>query len=143
MANLKDKIEAEYENIDKLIFELPEKEKLSLLQFLELAGVATVLHNFYNGVENILKLIFKEKNIPLPEGSSWHKDLIDRAVDIGIISESTKAEVGEYLAFRHFFSHAYALDLYAERMETLVEDIKIVYSDFQKDISDFLKKMDS
>ena len=140
MANLKDKILAEYENIDKLILELPKEEKLPFLQFLELAGVAAILHNFYNGVENILNLIFKEKNIPLPEGSSWHKDLIDRAVAKGIISESTKAEVGEYLAFRHFFNHAYALDLYAERMETLVENIQVVYSNFQKDISNFLGK---
>lgn len=85
-------------------------------------------------------MIFKEKNISLPEGSSWHKDLIDRAVAKGIISESTKAEVGEYLAFRHFFSHAYALDLYAERMETLVENIQIVYSNFQKDIENFLNE---
>ena len=143
MANLKDKIAAEYENIDKLIFELPGKDKLPFLQFLELAGVATVLHNFYNGIENILKLIFKENNIPLPEGSSWHKDLLKLAVEKGIISESTMIEVGEYLAFRHFFSHAYALDLYAERMELLVENIKIVYTDFKKDISYFLNKMDS
>jgi len=45
MVNLKDKIAAEYENIDKLICELPDKEKLPFLPFLELAGVATLLHN--------------------------------------------------------------------------------------------------
>lgn len=140
MANLKDKIEAEYEHIDRLILELPKKEKLPFLQFLELAGVATILHNFYNGIENILKLIFKEKNISLPEGSSWHRDLIDRAVFKEIITESTKSEVGQYLAFRHFFNHAYALDLYAEKMEILVENIQMVYSNFQKDISIFLSQ---
>ncbi len=140
MANLKDKIEAEYEHIDRLILELPKKEKLPFLQFLELAGVATILHNFYNGIENILKLIFKEKNISLPEGSSWHRDLIDRAVFKEIITESTKSEVGQYLAFRHFFNHAYALDLYAEKMEILVENIQMVYSNFQKDISNFLSQ---
>ena len=48
MANHKDKIAAEYENVDRLILELPKKEKLPFLQFLELAGVATILHNFYN-----------------------------------------------------------------------------------------------
>ena len=40
MASLKDKIEAEYENIDRLILELPEKERLPFLEFLQLAGVA-------------------------------------------------------------------------------------------------------
>ena len=50
MVNLKDKVQAEYENIDKLIDELPAKDELPFLQFLELAGVATILHNFYNGI---------------------------------------------------------------------------------------------
>jgi len=139
MVKLKEKIEAEYENIDKLISELPEKDKLPFLQFLELAGVATLLHNFYNGIENILKLSLKEKNVPLPEGESWHKDLLMLAVDNEIISEKTMMKLGEYLAFRHFFSHAYALDLYADKLEPLVEKIKEVYSDFKKDISKFLK----
>jgi len=141
MAKLKDKIEAEYENIDKLIHEIPEKNKLPFLRFLELAGVATLLHNFYNGIENILKLSLKEKNIPLPEGRSWHKELLNLAVTNKIISESTMIQLGEYLAFRHFFSHAYALDLYADRLEPLVKKIEKVYSAFKKDISYFLRTM--
>ena len=90
MANIKDKIEAEYESIDKLILELPEKGRLPFLEFLQLAGVATILHNFYNGIENILKLILKENNIPLPDSSSWHKDLLELAVEKRIITELTK-----------------------------------------------------
>jgi len=140
MAKLKEKIEAEYENIDKLISELPVKDNLPFLQFLELAGVATILHNFYNGMENILKLLLKEKNIPLPEGVSWHKELLKLAVQHKIISESTMFKLGEYLAFRHFFSHAYALDLYAEKLEPLVENIRETYSDFKKDILYFLER---
>ena len=140
MASLEDKIEAEYENINRLILELPPKERLPFLEFLELAGVATILHNFYNGIENILKLILIEKNIPLPNGSSWHKDLLELAEEKGIISKSTRERVGEYLSFRHFFSHAYALDLYAERLEPLVKNIKQVYSYFKNDISDFLDR---
>lgn len=137
MAKLKDKIEAEYENIDKLISELPAKEKLPFLQFLELAGVATLLHNFYNGIENILKLSLNEIDIPFPEGSSWHKDLLKLAETNGIISKTTLQKLGAYLAFRHFFSHAYALDLYADKLEPLVAKIKEIYADFKRDISFF------
>ena len=140
MASLKAKIEAEYENIDRLILELPEKERLPFLEFLQLAGVATIIHNFYNGIENILKLILNEKNIPLPKGGSWHKDLLELAEEKGIITKSTREQIGEYLSFRHFFSHAYALDLYAERLEPLVENIKKVYVYFKDEISDFLDR---
>ncbi len=139
MANLKEKIEAEYENIDKLIAELPPADRLSFLEFLQLAGVAALLHNFYNGIENIIKLILKDKNIPLPEGGSWHKELLNLAKTNRIISETTLMLLGEYLAFRHFFSHAYALDLYADKLEPLVENINKVYQTFKKEISAFLE----
>jgi len=82
----------------------------------------------------------KDKNIPLPEGSSWHKELLNLAKINGIISESTLMLLGEYLAFRHFFSHAYALDLYADKLEPLVENIDQVYQIFKKEISTFLEK---
>ena len=48
--------------------------------------------------------------------------------------------LGEYLAFRHFFSHAYALDIYADKLEFLVENIRDVYTRFQNDISLFVEK---
>jgi hypothetical protein len=141
MVNLKDKVQAEYENIDKLIDELPAKDELPFLQFLELAGVATILHNFYNGIENILKLSLKEKNVPFPNGASWHKELLKLSVNHKIITEATMIKLGEYLAFRHFFNHSYALDLYAEKLEPLVENIRGIYKDFQKDISSYLAKL--
>ena len=140
MADLKDKIEAEYENIERLINELPSYDRLPFLGFLELAGVATLLHNFYNGVENIIKLILKDRNISLPKGESWHKELLNLAKAHEIISEPTLVQLGEYLAFRHFFSHAYALDLYADKLEPLVEKINEVYQNFKKEITQFLEK---
>jgi hypothetical protein len=38
------------------------------------------------------------------------------------------------LAFRHYFSHAYALDLYADRMEPLVDAARVVYQHFREAI---------
>lgn len=102
MANLKEKIEAEYENIEQALNEMPIHTQLPNLSILELAGVATFLHNFYNGIENILKQIFIARNISLPTGNSWHKDLLNDAADNNIISSKAKAMLKEYLAFRHF-----------------------------------------
>lgn len=140
MADLKDKIEAEYENIEKLVNELPSSDQLPFLEFLQLAGVATLLHNFYNGIENIIKLILKDKNVALPEGESWHKELLNLAKEDGIISEATLMQLGKYLAFRHFFSHAYALDLYAGKLQPLVEKINRVYQGFKGEVSIFVEK---
>ena len=115
MANLQDKINLDLENIDRVFAELPNHDVLHKLSLLELAGVATLLHNFYNGVENILKRILLEKGISIPQGSAWHKELLNLSEQEHIITQSTKKQLGEFLAFRHFFSHPYALDLYAEK----------------------------
>lgn len=138
MADLSQKIRAELENIEEVFNILPLHSELSKLSTLELAGVAALLHNLYNGVENILKQILISQNIELPGGQSWHKDLIEISAEKKIISEECKNNLGQYLAFRHFFSHAYALDLYPHKMEPLVENSQILYTLFKKDINKFL-----
>jgi hypothetical protein len=138
MAKLREKIESEYENIEQTLDVMPVHTRLSNLSLLELAGVATLLHNFYNGIENILKQVFLVRNIALPIGDSWHKDLLNNAVESGIISSETREMLKEYLAFRHFFSHAYALNLHYERMTPLVEGCVEVYQCFQSEVDQFV-----
>ncbi len=128
MDRLVEKIEAEIVNIEKVISELPFFEKLPYLSFLELAGIAALMHNFYNGIENILKQILQYEKISLPTGKSWHKDLLNNSEQNNILSKEMKIVLIDYLAFRHFFSHAYALDLYPEKMEPLVENCKNTFS---------------
>lgn len=60
MTKLRDRIDAEFENIDASLQHLPDAGRLPLLSDLELAGVAALLNSSYNGVENILK------QIPIP-----------------------------------------------------------------------------
>ena len=137
MASLKIKIDVEIENLDQLFLEIPSYESLPNLSTLELAGVATLLHNFYNGIENIIKQILLSKGEQLPNSGSWHRDLLNLSEGNQVISNNLKLKLVEYLAFRHFFTHAYALDLYPERMEPLVENASEVYEIFKKEIDVF------
>jgi hypothetical protein len=133
MADYRLRIEAEYEAIDKTIASLPSSPLANLSQ-LELAGTAALLHNFYNGIENVLKQIFQAKDLKVPEGSSWHRDLLIKAINDRIISTSLGEELKRFLAFRHFFSHAYSLDLLPQKIEPLVADASDIFNKLRKEI---------
>ena len=139
MADLRQAVEAELENIDAVISCLPPAATLGRLSELELAGVSTFLHNFYNGVENILRQILKARDVPQPSGSSWHRDLLNLCMQQAILSSSTAKELGPYLGFRHFFAHGYATDLDPAKLEILVQDIRRVYGMFKTDVASTIR----
>ena len=121
MPDYRLRIEAEFEAIEHTLSALPDKA-LSDLSRLELAGAAALLHNFYNGIENVLKQLMNAKSISISEGPSWHRDLLLSAARHQILKDELVSRLSQFLAFRHFFSHAYALDLSPKRMEPLVEN---------------------
>lgn len=120
MAEVHERVEAELENIKRVVAEFPDDDSLASISSLELAGVAALIHNFYNGIENILKQVLISSGKEIPKGSSWHRDMVNTAVSSNIISESTAKEMRQYLAFRHFFSHGYSFDLDKKRIIPLV-----------------------
>ncbi|MBN2132542.1 MAG: hypothetical protein JW741_23780 [Sedimentisphaerales bacterium] len=138
MAEFRERVESEYEAIQKALRMLPEAADLVELSVLELAGVAALLHNFYNGVENVLKQVFLGRGLPIPEGPAWHRDLLTAAGEGQILSLKTADELKRFLAFRHFFSHAYALDLDPKRLEPLVAGAAHVFHEVVQDISGLL-----
>lgn len=133
MPDYRLRIEAEYEAIETSLSALPSLP-LSNLSILELAGVGALLHNFYNGVENILKQVFQSKLLPIPQGESCHRDLLLTATEKGIFSAGLLDDLKRYLAFRHFFGHGYVLKLSPEPMEPLVRDAESVFKRFKDEI---------
>jgi hypothetical protein len=134
MASLREKVESEFANIEKTLASLPPASQLPALSILELAGVAALLHSFYNGIENILKQVLVSQGGELPQGDSWHRDLVNLAMEKSIVSRKTKEELFAYLAFRHYFSHAYALDLYPHRLQPLAESATQLYNTLHAEI---------
>jgi hypothetical protein len=138
MASYRLRVEAEYDAIESTLSALPDRP-LSELSQLEVAGVAALLHNFYNGIENVLKQVFLARSLPIPQGDSWHRDLLLTAAGRAILSEELLNSLKRYLAFRHYFTHAYALELFPQRMEPLAEDALNVFSEFRRQIDNAIR----
>lgn len=134
MGDVRERVAVEMENVERTLEGIPPAQNCPNLSNLELAGVAALLHNLYNGMENILKQVIQSRGMVVPTGDSWHRDLLSLAAKEGVVGPGTVEVLKPYLAFRHFFSHAYALDLQAPRMEALVSNACVVVSTFRRDI---------
>jgi hypothetical protein len=136
MTPLRARVDAEFEQIERVLETFPQDQPYPDLSTLELAGLSTLLHNFYNGIENVLKQVVQGQGLRLPDGPSWHRDLVNLAVANNVISPSTSEALKPYLAFRHFFVHAYAVDLEVERLEPLGKNVEGVFAGFRRDIEE-------
>jgi hypothetical protein len=117
----------------------PQKRKYSTV---ELAALATFLHNFYNGIENVLIRILIQKRLEVRDTSTWHKDLLKTASDDGIISADLYNALSNYLSFRHFFVHAYRFTLRWEDLKPLVDKIEETVNTFESCIYASIEKSD-
>jgi len=125
MDNLTKEILAEKENVENVLNNLKEAMARTEKTVIELSAIATFLHNIYNGIENILKQILKGKNIKISRSETWHKDLLNTSVSLGIISENLSDKLYEYLSFRHFFIHAYGFMLEEAQLEDLSKNKRL------------------
>jgi hypothetical protein len=144
---LRAKLLFEISQIDKLLNDskpLFDLYKLKMPDFIEMSAGALVLHSFYNGIENIILLIFKHYDGLLPNSSKWHMELLDKAFVSDknrkpIFSNESQKRLEEYLKFRHFVRHSYGFQLEWERMEDLINEINIFWEIIKKDINNFIE----
>ena len=141
------KIQFEIEQIDELIdasnpvFDLC---RIKEPDFIEKCGVALILQSFYNGIEKLILLIIKNKDIKLPTGIKWHKELFDKAFKktknrTHIFKEELYESLYEYLQFRHFIRHAYGYILKWEKMKNILFEMTALWEKIKEDINIFIK----
>ncbi|MCK4256460.1 hypothetical protein KAX35_06205 [candidate division WOR-3 bacterium] len=139
MDKLTKQILAEKENIETALTNLKDAIARKEKSVIELAAIGTFLHNIYTGIENILKQILHTKDVEIPKSNTWHKDLLNLSVSMGIISEKLSDRLYEYLTFRHFFVHAYGFTLEETHLEDLTNNIPEIWLQFLQEIENSLK----
>lgn len=140
MASLREKFEAELEQMGRALRELPGVRRVNKLSVLELGGTASLLSSRYHGMENILKQGLLAVGVALPSGAAWHRDLLQSACAHAIISAELRDRLAPYMAFRHFFTHAYGFDLDPQRLRPLVREVRPVYASFKQEAKRFARR---
>lgn len=137
MAKLSERIQVELDNIIKVLDEISKISNKKKKSTAELAGLATFIHNFYNGIENILNQILKEQKIKVIRSETWHKDLLKISAENNVITDNLKTELSGYLAFRHFFVHAYGFMLREDDLKILIVKANQTFFLFKEEISKY------
>jgi len=149
--NVVSQIEFQIEQIDQLFdsyADLLERSQKSTPDLVEITAIASVLHSFYNGVENIFLSIAKGMDEDLPGGSQWHRDLLIRMSQKTskrrhVISEEMAQRLAEYLGFRHFYRHSYSFFLEWGEIEKLVSSLRKMWTQLKKELSLFINSLSS
>lgn len=132
-----DKLFIEYDSIFKKI---DEKEP----DLYDVTILASVLHSFYNGLENIFKIIAKNIDNNVPSGNKSHQELLEQMATKNkyrnaIIDKKIYLSLREYATFRHFYRNSYSYQISWNKMKYLIDDIFDIWSDFKISIQNILR----
>ena len=93
---------------------------------------AVALHGWYTGLEAVLERVARQLDGEVPTGDRWHQALVSQAmVELpglrpAVLPRSLEPDLRALLGFRHFFRHAYALNLDPAKLKIEVERLRRV-----------------
>lgn len=135
-----DRVKTEYEALwQRVKLENPTRDEVILIGF--------HLHNFYNGCENIFRLVarFFENDLP---PLTWHAELLKRmmleieGIRPQVIDRQLFKKLDEFQKFRHVFRNVYSFELDWEKMKLVAGLFDETYKDFIEAVNRFLEKME-
>jgi uncharacterized protein YutE (UPF0331/DUF86 family) len=110
----------------------------------DLYAVAGILHDVYQGVENICNYIAKEIDKQVPVSATSHRDLLEQMTRPSpqarpaVIQPETAKLLDEYRKFRHVARHTYGFKFDWSRVKPLLTDVDEAIRAFVADIEQFV-----
>ena len=107
----------------------------------QLALAAVCLHHAYCAIESALVRISRALEGRLPAGPDWHQELLEsmaleiEAVRPAALSASSLTPLRRLLGFRHFFRHAYAVELDRSQLADLGGKASALRSPLRQDFA--------
>ncbi len=144
-------VEFELSQLDRLFSEygkLLKKVRQETPSLVEMTAIASVLHSFYTGLENIFKCVAKDIDLSVPTGDRWHRQLLqqmasEKEVRGAVLTTATVERLVEYLGFRHYYRHGYSFFLEWEKLAELLMPLEEVWESARSELVDFVEQMQS
>jgi len=126
-------------------------QKPSYEQDVYLDSVALNLHSFYSGTERLFELIAKHVDSSIPEGRTWHRELLyQMSMDLpgirpAVIGHNSTLSLDELRRFRHLVRNVYTTNLAPDKISGLMSALPVLWSNLKAELtafSDFLKTIE-
>lgn len=150
--DLKEEINIELELMDEIIDELHSLKKDIQDReptVREKTAAAAFLAQWYNGVENILKRIYRYYNVPIPCGNNWHVEIVKGVSEPPqkglplLIDHELSIDLAPFRKFRHIVYHGYGFQLEWDRMLPGIEQISMVFLKFKKRVEGLIATLEN
>lgn len=147
MDNLiKEQINFKINDINKLFSEYDlifKKVEVETPDLFDMTILGSILHSFYNGLENIFEIIAKNIDKNVPVGNKSHQELLhqmasENSMRPEILNEELYLKLREYATFRHFYRHTYSFQLNWEKMKPLVDSIHSTWKEVKQSLENFI-----
>jgi hypothetical protein len=147
--SLSERIQHDVDLIDQLLeayADLLASVEQNPPDLIEVTALASVLHSFYNGLESIFVTIAREVDETIPTGDRWHRALLKQVGEANefrdaVLPSSLLTQIQDYLAFRHYYRHAYSFFLRWEELRELVLSLTAVWGQTKNELIQFARSL--
>lgn len=147
---LKAEIQAQLDVIDLIYKTLVERvTHLQPTSPIVIESVAYQLHNLYGAIEELCQIVAKTFENNITDSSRWHSHLLNRmgllipGIRPALLASDTIQKLHYLRTFRHFFRHAYGIDLDSQKVEENVQLASEAIPYLHRDVSAFLHNLGS
>jgi hypothetical protein len=145
---LKADINAQMSLIQNIFVNIEERaEGLSPGNLVRMESVAYQIHNLYNAVEDLLKLIAAHFENQITDTARWHSALLQRmtqeveGIRPALLSQETYSTLNSLRGFRHFFRHAYGVPIDYAQLKINLDKAQSLQPRLRQDIECFLEAL--
>ena len=115
---------------------------------IRLESVAYQIHNFYNAIEDLLKIVAAHFENQIADTARWHSVLLQRmsqeipGIRPVFLSRESYLLLNSLRGFRHFFRHAYGVPIDYEQLQINLNKSRQLYPSLEQDLNQFFAALE-